>query len=71
MIRERFWQRLAGARPPNVEPDPMALSPAPTRPGLECSWCRTIKTVGRRAKLPIGMASHPIATFAAASNCDL
>jgi hypothetical protein len=33
----------------------MAFRTAPTRPGVECSWCSTIKTVGRRATLAMGM----------------
>src|ERR1700691_362994 len=39
----------------------MALRATPTRPGVECSWCSTIKTVGCRARLPRVMGSNSIA----------
>jgi hypothetical protein len=31
------------------------------RPGVECAWCRTINTVGRRARVSQGHGSNPIA----------
>src|ERR1700691_4679207 len=39
----------------------MALRATPTRPGVECSWCSTIKTVGRRARLPRVIGSNSMA----------
>ena len=61
MVGQPIRQRLAATRPPNVKPDVQGFRAMPTRPGVECSWCRTINTVGRRARLPRVVGSNSIA----------